>query len=122
MTKAAVLLRRSVLRAEQDLLASPPDGTRVNEVLAALAAELAPGFPHLYAIADANPLGQVAAVLANLRVAFAHAANDHFAPAVTSVVTAAANAYPVANEAMRDALDTGASDHACGADPSRSQR
>ena len=91
-TEAVALLRTSVARAQRDLQAGLPGRTRVNNVLTSLAAELAPGFPYLYVVADAQPLGPVATVLADLRVAFAHAASGQSAPAVMSVATAAASA------------------------------
>lgn len=104
-TEAVALLRTSVHHAQRDLLAHPPDGARVNQVLASLAAELAPGFPYLYAVADAHPLGPVATVLVDLRVAFAHAASGRSAPAVTSVAAAATNAFQLADDATPAALD-----------------
>lgn len=110
--EAVTLLLRSLQHAQRDLLANQPDTARVNEVLADLAAELAPGFPHLYAVADAQPFGPVAAVLAHLRVAFAHAASGRSAPAVTSVVTAATNAFRLTGDAALSARNTEASDRA----------
>ncbi len=91
-TEALALLRRAVHHAQHALASSPSTATEVNAVLTTLAAELAPGFPHLYAVADAQPFGPVATVLSQLRIAFAHAAAGRPAPAATSLATASASA------------------------------
>lgn len=99
---AIPLLRRSVQRAQDAIVAGPPDETRVNAVVTALAAELAPAFPHLHAIADSQPHSTVAAVLTQLRAVFAHAAARRPDRAATAVVTASATAYRLADAAVLD--------------------
>jgi hypothetical protein len=99
------LLRKAVQSAQHELLAGPCDLPSVDVVLATLFTDLTPVYRQLEAMATAQPGGPVAAVLAHLRVGFTHAAAGRPAPAVSSVVTAAATTFRLADE---DALDTDA--------------
>jgi hypothetical protein len=94
-------------RAQDVLLAGAFDSARINEVLASLAAELAPAYPYLNATADAQPSGPVAAVLAHLSASFSHAAAGRSQCAVSSLVTASTSAYRLAGEAELDAAEAG---------------
>lgn len=87
------------------MLSRRRDPAAVNNVLVALAAELAPAFPHLHAAAEAQPRGPVAAVLAHLRAAFAHAAGGRTDDAVSTVVTATATTYRLADETTLQVAD-----------------
>ncbi len=109
---AVPLLWRSVQRAQSAIAAGPPDEARINAVVATLAAELAPAFPHLQEMADSRPNGAVAAVLTQLRTAFAHAAARRPDRVVTAVVTASTTAYRLADAAALDALDAATIDRA----------
>ena len=111
---AVPVLQSSVHRAHEVLLSGPLEPERVNKVLATLAAELAPAFPYLTAIAAAQATsGPVPAVLTQLSDSFAHAAAGRSGDAVTSLVTASTTAYRLADDAALDA----ALDAAQGADP-----
>lgn len=90
---AVPLLEQSVRRANSAVSGGPVDEARINAVIATLAAELAPAFPYLHEIANSRPRGAVAAVLAELRVAFVHAAARRSDRAVAAVVAASATAY-----------------------------
>lgn len=79
--------------AHDVLLANEHDRTRVNKVLTALAAELAPARPILQVLADIQPIGPIAEVLEHLRSAFTHAAASRTEQAVTAVVTANATSF-----------------------------
>ena len=110
---AVPLLRQCVQRAQSAIIAAgPPNQARVNAVVATLAAELAPAFPHLHEIADSQPDGAVAAVLTQLRDVFAHAAARRPERALTAVVTASATAYRLTDTAALDALDAATVDRA----------
>ena len=106
---AVSVLRTSLRRAQDALLSGLRDTAEINVVLAGLAAEVAPAFPHLHALADAQPDGPVAAVLARLRVAFTHAAAGRSDHAVRAVVTVVATGFRLADDAT---LDTEAADPA----------
>ncbi len=97
------LLRRVVLAAQHELLATRRDLESVQRVLAALLTALAPVERELEAMAIAQPTGAVAAVLGHLRVAFTHTAAGRPDPAVSSVVTAAATSYRLADDEVLDA-------------------
>lgn len=103
------LLRTSVKGAQDALLAGPHDLVTVHQVLAALADELAPISAHLEALAEEQPSGPVAAVLAHLRAAFTHAAGGRSEQTVRCVVTAAVTCFRLADDA---ALDAEAAEHA----------
>jgi len=102
---AVPVLQRSVHRAHKVLLSGPLDPTRVNQVLVTLAAELAPAFPYLNAIAAAHPHTPVPAVLTQLSVSFSHAAAGRSDHAVTSLLIASSTAYRLADDAALDAAE-----------------
>lgn len=104
---AVPLLRRVVLAAQHELLATRRDLESVQRVLAALLAALAPVERELEAMTVAEPTSAVAAVLGHLRTAFTHTAAGRPDPAVSSVVTAAATSYRLADD---EALDAEADD------------
>lgn len=89
---AVPLLEQSVQRANGAVSGGPFDETRVNAVVATLAAELASAFPYLHEIANSRPRGAVAAVLTHLRVAFVHAAARRPDRAVAAMVAASVTA------------------------------
>ncbi|MFC4855428.1 hypothetical protein [Actinophytocola glycyrrhizae] len=96
------VLRTAVQTAQRKLLLSGRDLADVNETLARLFAELAPIHAELAATAAAAPHGPVAAVLAQLRVGFAHATEGRPEPAINSVITAATTAIRLADDATLD--------------------
>ncbi len=100
---AVPLLRRVAQAAQQELLATRRDLDSVQRVLAAILAALAPVERELEAMGSAEPTSAVAAVLGHLRMAFTHAAEGRADPAVSSVVTAAATSYRLADDAALDA-------------------
>ena len=93
------LLRQAVQSAQRKLLLSDHDLADVNEVLATLFAEVAPIHHQLAAVAAAAPHGPVAAVLAQLRDSFAHAAAGRPEPAINGVITAATTAIRLTDAA-----------------------
>jgi hypothetical protein len=93
------VLRQAVQNAQRRLLLSGRDLADVNEALAKLFAELAPIHDQLAATAAAAPGGPVAAVLDQLRAAFAHAVDGRPEPAINSVITAATSAIRLADAA-----------------------
>ena len=92
------MLRQAVQTAQRKLLLSGRDLADVNEALAGLFAELAPIHDELAAMAATEPHGPVAAVLAQLRVAFAHAVEGRPEPAINGVITAATTAIRLADD------------------------
>jgi hypothetical protein len=102
---AVPVLQSSVHRAQEVLLSGSLEPERVNKVLATLAAELAPAFPYLNAIAAAQPRSPVPAVLTQLNDSFTHAAAGRSDHAVTSLVTASTTAYRLADDAALDAAE-----------------
>jgi hypothetical protein len=103
------VLRQAVHAAQRRLLLSDRDLADVNEALAKLFAELAPIHDQLAATATAAPDGPVAAVLAQLRVSFAHAVEGRPEPAINGVITAATTAIRLADARTLDLeyADTG---------------
>jgi hypothetical protein len=96
------VLRHAVQTAQRKLLMSHHDLADVNEALARLFAELAPIHEQLMATASASPGGPVAAVLAQLRVSFTHAAEGRPEPAINGVITAATTAIRLADDTTLD--------------------
>jgi hypothetical protein len=99
---AAGVLHRSVQTAQHSLLRGRCDLASVNEMLANLLSEFAPVYDDLARMAVDEPGGPVAVVLGHLRDAFGHAARGRPDPAVSSVVTAAAMAFRLADDATLD--------------------
>lgn len=104
---AVSLLRISVRRAQELMSSSPRDLVWVHQVLADLAAALAPVSAHLEAVADAQPAGAVAAVLGYLREAFTHAGAGRAEQAMSCVLTAMVTAFRLADDAALDAEAAG---------------
>ena len=103
------VLRQAVQNTQRRLLLSGRDLADVNEALARLFAELAPIHDELAAIAAGAPGGPVAAVLDQLRAAFAHAVDGRPEPAINNVITAATTAIRLADTATlaREYADSG---------------
>jgi len=87
---AVPALRGAVEAAQLELLANPFDEMVVNRVLVHLAGALRPVREQLVEMAEAQPGGPVATVLAHLGTAYARAAADQTGAAVAGVFTAAA--------------------------------
>lgn len=100
-------LRAAVQAAQVELLKDPVDRTHVERTLAALLTDLGPVSDKLNALVTAEPAGPVAHVLAHVRAACGHAVSDRPEAAVTSLVTASAMAFRLADDA---ALATDRSD------------
>lgn len=100
---AEQVLREAVHTAQDGVLRRGCDLANVNHMLADLFTELSPVFDRLETAACAAPGGAVAVVLGHLRLAFGHAASGRPAPAVTSLVTAAASTFRLADAAVLDA-------------------
>jgi hypothetical protein len=105
-TDAVLVLRTSIRRAHEALLSGLRDTAEVNAVLAGLAADLAPAFPHLHVVANAQPNGPVAGVLSHLQDVFTHAAAGRPDEAVSAVIATVATGFRLADDATLNAEDT----------------
>lgn len=96
------VLREAVRTAQDGVLRRGFDLATVDHMLADLIMDLAPVLARLEATACAEPAGPVAVVLGHLRFAFGYAARGMPDPAATSLITAAAAAFRLADAATLD--------------------
>ncbi len=95
---ATRVLRVAIRVAQEDVVRRGWEQASVNETLNDLLQVLAPVYDQLAAMAEAEPTGPVAAVLAHLRRAFGLAVEGFPESAVSSVITAAVTAVRLTAE------------------------